>query len=101
MKCIRFDPNADVVAHVGGFIAGAILGCAMGHAHPATLQRGWINVAKPGVPRRVIFDNAGGLAYWRASLVQFVATAADVNLKRATSSKIKQVGPSIRNSSRL
>ena len=42
---IGFDPNADVVAHVGGFIAGAILGYAMGHAHPATLQRGWINVA--------------------------------------------------------
>ncbi len=42
---IGFDPDADVVAHVGGFVAGAALGFALGHARPATLQQGWVNLA--------------------------------------------------------
>ncbi|HEX4120127.1 MAG TPA: rhomboid family intramembrane serine protease [Verrucomicrobiae bacterium] len=42
---IGFDPNADVVAHIGGFLAGGILGFALGHARAVTLQRGWVNVA--------------------------------------------------------
>jgi rhomboid protease GluP len=37
---IGFNPDADIVAHVGGFIAGAIFGFALGHARPATLQHG-------------------------------------------------------------
>jgi len=41
---IGFDPDADVVAHVGGFIAGAIFGAALGHAQPQTLQRGAANL---------------------------------------------------------
>jgi membrane associated rhomboid family serine protease len=42
---IGFDPDADVVAHVGGFIAGALFGLALGHARPATLQQGVVNIA--------------------------------------------------------
>jgi hypothetical protein len=30
LALIGFSPESDVVAHVGGFIAGAILGCALG-----------------------------------------------------------------------
>jgi len=41
---IGFDPDADVVAHVGGFIAGAVFGAALGHAQPQTLQRGAANL---------------------------------------------------------
>ncbi len=42
---IGFDPDADVVAHVGGFVAGAALGFALGHVRPAILQQGWVNLA--------------------------------------------------------
>jgi membrane associated rhomboid family serine protease len=42
---VGFDPDADVVAHIGGFIAGGLAGWVMGHADPAALQRNWINVA--------------------------------------------------------
>ena len=42
---IGFDPDADVVAHVGGFVVGAAFGFALSHARPATLQHGWINLA--------------------------------------------------------
>jgi rhomboid protease GluP len=41
---IGFDPDADIVAHIGGFIAGAVFGFALGHMSPATLQRGPSNV---------------------------------------------------------
>jgi membrane associated rhomboid family serine protease len=42
---IGFDPDADVVAHVGGFLAGAVFGLALGHMNPATLQRWPANIA--------------------------------------------------------
>ena len=42
---IGFDPDADIVAHVGGFVAGAIFGFGLGHARPAKLQHGAANTA--------------------------------------------------------
>ncbi len=42
---IGFDPDADIVAHVGGFIAGALFGFGLGYARPATLQRGWVDTS--------------------------------------------------------
>jgi membrane associated rhomboid family serine protease len=42
---IGFDPDADIVAHVGGFIAGALFGFGLGHARPATLHQGAANTA--------------------------------------------------------
>jgi membrane associated rhomboid family serine protease len=42
---IGFNPDADIVAHVGGFIAGALFGFGLGHARPATLQHGAANTA--------------------------------------------------------
>jgi len=44
LALIGFNPEADIVAHVGGFMAGVILGCALGLAPPARLQRGPANV---------------------------------------------------------
>jgi rhomboid protease GluP len=41
---IGFSPDSDVVAHVGGFIAGAIFGCGLGFAPSTRLQRGPANV---------------------------------------------------------
>jgi membrane associated rhomboid family serine protease len=43
LALIGFSPEADIVAHVGGFIAGAIFGCALAYAPPARLQRGPAN----------------------------------------------------------
>jgi rhomboid protease GluP len=43
LALIGFSPEADVVAHVGGFMAGAIFGCALGCARPARWQRGAAN----------------------------------------------------------
>jgi membrane associated rhomboid family serine protease len=40
---IGFEPDADIAAHVGGFVAGAVIGYGMGHLKPATLQRGPAN----------------------------------------------------------
>jgi len=40
---IGFSPGTDVVAHVGGFVAGAIIGAALSHVDPAKLQSGPIN----------------------------------------------------------
>jgi rhomboid protease GluP len=42
---IGFSPQADVVAHLGGFAGGALFGCALGHVRPVTLQRGLTNLA--------------------------------------------------------
>ncbi len=39
------NPDSDIVAHVGGFVAGAIFGFVLGHARPATLQHGLANTA--------------------------------------------------------
>jgi rhomboid protease GluP len=43
LALIGFSPDSDVAAHVGGFIAGAILGCGLGYAAPARLQKGPAN----------------------------------------------------------
>jgi membrane associated rhomboid family serine protease len=42
---IAFGPGVDVVAHLGGFLAGAIFGLALGFIKPNTLQRGTVNLA--------------------------------------------------------
>jgi membrane associated rhomboid family serine protease len=36
---IGFSPGTDTVAHVGGFVAGAVFGLALGWVRPAALQR--------------------------------------------------------------
>jgi len=44
LTLLGFSPESDVVAHVGGFIAGAIFGCALGLARPARWHSGPANV---------------------------------------------------------
>jgi membrane associated rhomboid family serine protease len=41
---LGFGPGTDMLAHVGGFLAGAILGLALNAVRPAVLQRGAVNV---------------------------------------------------------
>jgi membrane associated rhomboid family serine protease len=43
LALIGFSPESDVVAHVGGFMAGAILGCGLGCVAPERWQRGPAN----------------------------------------------------------
>jgi hypothetical protein len=43
LALIGFSPDSDVVAHVGGFMAGAILGCGLGCVAPERWQRGPAN----------------------------------------------------------
>jgi rhomboid protease GluP len=43
LALIGFSPDSDVAAHVGGFIAGAIIGCALAYTAPEKWQRGPIN----------------------------------------------------------
>ena len=42
---IGFGPGTDIAAHLGGFLAGAVLGLALNAAPPALWQGGWVNVA--------------------------------------------------------
>jgi NaMN:DMB phosphoribosyltransferase len=42
---IGFGPGSDIVAHIGGFLAGAVIGLALNAARPAVWQGGWVNVA--------------------------------------------------------
>jgi membrane associated rhomboid family serine protease len=42
---IGFSPGSDTVAHVGGFVAGAVFGLALGWVRPAALQRDAPNMA--------------------------------------------------------
>ncbi len=42
---IGFSPGTDMVAHVGGFLAGAVLGLGLGWVRPAALQRQGLNMA--------------------------------------------------------
>ena len=42
---IGFGPGSDIAAHVGGFLAGAVIGLALNAARPAAWQGGWVNVA--------------------------------------------------------
>jgi rhomboid protease GluP len=42
---IGFSPESDIIAHVGGFLAGAIFGLALGRVRPAALQRSAPNAA--------------------------------------------------------
>jgi membrane associated rhomboid family serine protease len=41
---IGFSPGSDIAAHLGGFVAGAVIGLAMNAARPAVWQGGWANV---------------------------------------------------------
>jgi membrane associated rhomboid family serine protease len=41
---VGFAPGTDMVAHVGGFLAGAILGLGLNAVRPAVLQNGTVNV---------------------------------------------------------
>jgi membrane associated rhomboid family serine protease len=43
LALIGFSPDSDVVAHAGGFIAGAIFGCGLGCAASERWQRGPVN----------------------------------------------------------
>jgi membrane associated rhomboid family serine protease len=42
---IGFSPGTDMVAHIGGFLAGAAFGLALCQMRPATLRRNAPNVA--------------------------------------------------------
>ena len=42
---IGFSPEADQVAHIGGFVAGAIFGVALGRLPSVGLQRSIPNIA--------------------------------------------------------
>jgi membrane associated rhomboid family serine protease len=59
---VGFSPGTDVVAHVGGFVAGAIFGGALSLVRPNLLQHGAINIAASAA---VI-----GLAAWTWALVK-------------------------------
>jgi membrane associated rhomboid family serine protease len=41
---IGFAPGSDIAAHLGGFVAGAVIGLALNAARPAVWQGGWANV---------------------------------------------------------
>jgi membrane associated rhomboid family serine protease len=43
LTLIGFSPDSDIVAHIGGFVAGAIFGCALATAEPERLQAGPAN----------------------------------------------------------
>jgi hypothetical protein len=62
LALLGFSPESDMVAHVGGFIAGAIFGCALGCAPPARWQRGPANVGA------ILTLAALLLATWRLAL---------------------------------
>jgi membrane associated rhomboid family serine protease len=42
---IGFSPQSDIVAHVGGFVCGALFGGVLGHWRAETLQRGPASLA--------------------------------------------------------
>jgi len=62
LALIGFSPEADIVAHVGGFIAGAIFGCVLGCVAPARLQSGAANAGA------LLALAAWLLAAWRLAL---------------------------------
>jgi rhomboid protease GluP len=62
LALMGFSPESDMVAHVGGFLAGAIFGCALGFASPARWQGGSTNVAA------ILALAAMLLATWRLAL---------------------------------
>jgi membrane associated rhomboid family serine protease len=41
---LGFSPDSDVVAHIGGFVAGGIFGCGLVYVPPTRLQDGLANV---------------------------------------------------------
>jgi len=45
LALVGFSPDSDIVAHIGGFAAGAVFGCGLGYAPPARLQQGLVNAA--------------------------------------------------------
>jgi membrane associated rhomboid family serine protease len=62
LALIGFSPGSDIAAHVGGFIAGAIFGCALGYAPAAQLRNGPANVGA------ILALAALLLAAWRLTL---------------------------------
>jgi membrane associated rhomboid family serine protease len=42
---IGFSEGSDIVAHIGGFFAGAAIGLALNAARPAVWQGGWVNIS--------------------------------------------------------
>jgi membrane associated rhomboid family serine protease len=41
---IGFAPESDIAAHIGGFLAGAVIGLGLNAVRPAVWQGGWVNV---------------------------------------------------------
>jgi membrane associated rhomboid family serine protease len=62
LALIGFSPDSDIVAHIGGFVAGAIFGCGLAYVAPERLQRGPINAAA------LLLLAALLLATWRLAL---------------------------------
>jgi membrane associated rhomboid family serine protease len=45
LALIGFSPGTDTAAHIGGFVAGAVFGLALGWVRPASLQKAAPNLA--------------------------------------------------------
>jgi rhomboid protease GluP len=60
---LGFGPGTDMVAHVGGFTAGAIFGLALVTIRPAHLQSGAINILSALVLAALLF------AAWRQAMI--------------------------------
>jgi membrane associated rhomboid family serine protease len=42
---IGFAPESDIATHLGGFLAGGVIGLGLNATQPAVWQGGWVNVA--------------------------------------------------------
>jgi len=45
LAMVGFSPDSDIVAHVAGFIAGAVLGCGLSCAPRGRCHHGFVNAA--------------------------------------------------------
>lgn len=59
---IGFSPEADVIAHVGGFVAGAAMGVALGRIRHAALQR-----LAPNLAAGLVFAALVIASWWLAA----------------------------------
>ena len=62
LALIGFNPDSDILAHVGGFITGGLLGCALGYAPHERWQHGPVNTGALAVLAALL------LATWRLAL---------------------------------
>ena len=62
LALVGFSPASDMVAHVGGFIAGALFGCGLGCAPPERLQHGPLNAGAMAALAAIL------AATWRLAL---------------------------------